>query len=328
LLLLDEDEFAREVRVVQEERRLRTEDSPQGLTYEQFNATAFVTSPYRYPIIGWMSDLEALRVEDLQAWYRQWYVPNNATLVVVGAVEPEQVLALARTYFGPLVPRELPILKPTPEIPQLGERRIVVKVPAELPQVLLGYKTPVLKTSAETWEPFALQVLAGILGQGESARLSRNLVRGSEVATSAWVRYGLTSRLNDLFMLGGNPAPERDVADLEKALRAEVARLQQEPVSRQELSRVVAQVIAEDVYQRDSMFYQAMRLGVLETTGLGWRAWEEYVSRVKAVTAEQVRDVARRYLHDDRLTVATLVPLPLEQGRSRRLPETSGDIVH
>lgn len=319
-LLLTEKEFAQEIRVVAEERRLRTEDVPDSLTYEQFNATAYITSPYRNPIIGWMQDIESMELEDLQYWYQQWYAPNNATLVVVGDVDPQQVLALAKRHFGHLQPSELSAPRPAYEVSQRGERRTIVKAPAELPYILLGYKVPVLMTAEQDWEPYALEVLAGILDAGGSARLSRNLIRGSQIAASARAGYNMTSRLDELFTLTANPAPGHAISELEQALRAEIQQLREERVSPEELARVVAQVIAEDIYQLDSMFYQAMRLGTLETVGLGWDALNNYVARIQAVTPEQVREVARKYLLDDQLTVAILEPLPLEAASRRPAP--------
>ena len=326
-LLLTDEAIAKELRVVAEERRLRTDDSPESLTYEQFAAMAYTTSPYRHPIIGWMSDIQSLQAGDLKRWYKDWYAPNNATLVVVGDVEPQQVLELAKTYFGPLLAKELPARRFTPEIPQLGERRLTVKTPAELPYILLGYKAPALKTAEQSWEPYALEVLAGILNGGESARLNRRLVRGSQLAASVGVDYDLESRLETLFTLAANPAPGHTVAELEQALRAEVKRLQEELVSSEELARVVAQVVAADVYQRDSLFYQAMRLGVFETVGLGWQVLGEYVPRVQAVTPEQIREVARKYLIDDRLTVAVLEPLPLAGARPPAAAHGKGNVI-
>ncbi|NJN48309.1 MAG: insulinase family protein, partial [Candidatus Competibacteraceae bacterium] len=327
-LVLDEGELAKEVQVVTEERRLRTEDSPQGLTYEQFNAGTFVTSPYRNPIIGWMNDITSLKVGDVQNWYQRWYVPNNAILVVVGDVDPQHVLALAKTHFGPLSPSTLQAVKYTPEIPQRGERRIVVKAPAQLPYLLMGYKTPTLATAEQSWEPYALEVLAAVLDGGDSARLSRALVRGSQVASSVSVDYNLVARLENLFTLAGNPSPSRSVADLEQGLRAQIDRLREELVDKDELERVIAQVIATDVYQQDSMFYQGMRMGVLETTGLGWQALDDYIDRIKAVSPEQIRDVVRKYLTDDRLTVALLDPLPLNGKPPGPPAALSGDALH
>ncbi|HOW61241.1 MAG TPA: pitrilysin family protein [Candidatus Contendobacter sp.] len=324
-LLLKPEDVTKEAQVVTEERRLRTEDQPEALTQERFHAAAYVTSPYRNPIIGWMQDIQAIRPDDLKHWYQRWYAPNNATLVVVGDVDPAKVRELAEKHFGPLPPSELTPPRLDQEVPQLGERRIVVKTPAEVPYVALGYKAPTFKTAAEDWEPYALDVLDGVLDAGSSGRISRNLIRGSQVAAAAGTGYTPTARLEELFVLEGNPAPGRTSSDLEQALRAEVAKLREELISAEELARVVAQVAATDVYQQDSLFYQAMRLGTLETVGLGWSKFDNYVQRIQAVTPEQVRAVARKYLTDDRLTVATLEPLPLE---GRRLSAPAAGMDH
>ena len=317
-LLLPEDEFRKEVRVVMEERRLRTEDKPAALTHEQLYAAAFTASPYGHPVIGWMNDLESLTVADLRAWYRRWYAPNNATVVVVGDVEPEAVLALAKRYFGPLAASEVLPPKPRLEPAQKGERRVTVRAPAELPYLMLGYKTPVLKTAEPEWEAYALEVLAGVLDGGESARLARRLVRGRQLAASASAGYSLYGQRNGLFLLSGVPARGQTAARLEKALRKEVDRFRNERVSDGELARVKAQVVASAVYERDSQFYQAMQIGTLETVGLGWPVLEEYVDKIRAVTAEQVQAVARKYFNDAGLTVAILDPLPLNDGQAMK----------
>lgn len=305
------DELKKELEVVTEERRMRTEDNPQAKMSEQFMALAFTSSPYRNPIIGWPVDIANYQVEDLQAWYQRWYAPNNATLVVVGDVDTAQTFSLAEQYFGGLQPGELKPLKPQTESPQLGVRRMTVKVPAKLPSVILGYKVPSLKTAEHEWEAYALEVLAGVLDGGSSARLSKELVRGKQLAVSAGAGYNFSSRLADLFELEATPAEGKTVWELETELRSQVTRLQQEPIKPDELQRIKAQVLASAVYERDSNFYQAMQLGMLETVGLGWQKADEYVSKINQVTAEQVRDVARRYLVDDHLNVAYLDPQPI-----------------
>ncbi len=327
-LTLGAKQFAKEIQVVMEERRMRTDDDPESLTDEQFNAVAFVNGPYHIPVIGWMDDLKHMKVEDLRKWYQTWYAPNNATLVVVGDVDPQKVFALAKHYFGPLKPSVIPALKPRHEIPQTGIRRITVKAPAELPYIVMGYKVPVLKTAKVDWEPYALEVLSGILDGGDSARLTKNLIRGSQVAADASAGYDLDSRTKSLLALDGTPAQGHTIDELEKALRQQIQKLRDNLVSADELKRVKAQVVASDVYQRDSVFYQAMKIGILETVGLGWRVGDEYVDKVKAVTAEQVRDVARKYLTDDHLTVAVLDPLPISDAeRMRRSQHSGGDNV-
>lgn len=201
---------------------------------------------------------------------------------------------------------------------QLGPRRLTVRLPAKLPYLLMGYKTPALATAAEDWEAYALEVAAGILDGGSSSRLTSRLVRGQQIAASAEASYDLYSRLSNLFTLAGTPAQGRSLAELEHALGEEVRRLRDEPVAAEELERVKAQVLAGHVYQLDSMFYQAMELGTAETVGLGWRKVREYVDKVNAVTAEQVRQVAQKYLIEDGLTVAYLEPCRYPKGRRRR----------
>ena len=327
-LNLDEAEFAKEVRVVMEERRLRTEDKPTSLTYEQFMATAFTSSSYRIPTIGWMDDLENMELADLQQWYDRWYAPNNATLVVVGDVVPEEVLELAKKHFGPLKPETLTAPKPRIEPKQAGQRRVTVRKPAKVPYLVMGYKAPVLKTAGADWEPYALTVLAGVLDGGESARLARELVRGSQIASSAGASYDPYARQSSLFLLDATPANSHDIKSVEQALRDQVRRLQTEPVAQDELDRIKAQTIAGEVYEQDSIFYQGMVIGKLETTGLPWRLKDEFVERINAVTAEQVLAVAKKYLVESGLTVAVLDPLPMDTGKTARNDAAGGGHAH
>lgn len=302
------EELKKELQVVTEERRMRTEDNPQGKMQEHFNAVAYSSSPYKHPVIGWPDDIANYTIEDAQAWYQRWYAPNNATLVVVGDVKADEVLALAEKYFGPLKPSDIKPLKPQPEIEQLGTRRLTVKVPAKLPSILMGYKVPVLKTAEKEWEAYALEVLAGVLDGGSSARLTSGLVRGKQIAVSAGAGYNLNSRLSEMFELEATPAEGTTLPQMETALKNEVTKLQNHLISEEELRRIKAQVLASAVYERDSNFYQAMQLGMLETVGLGWQRANEYVSKVNQVTAEQVEEVAKKYLIDDHLNIAYLEP--------------------
>ena len=302
------EELKKELQVVTEERRMRTDDNPQAKMQEQFMTMAYSNSPYKHPVIGWPADIANYTVEDLQAWYQRWYAPNNATLVVVGDVQPQAVFDLAEKYFGALKPSDIKPLKPQTEIEQLGVRKMTVKVPAKLPSLVMGYKVPVLKTAENEWEAYALEVLAGVLDGGSSARLSSALVRGKQIAVSAGAGYGLTSRMSDLFELEATPAEGKTVDQLEVALKDEIKKLQQNLISTEELQRIKAQVLASDIYQKDSNFYQAMEIGTLETVGLGWQKADEYVPKINQVTAEQVRDVARKYLIDDHLSIAYLEP--------------------
>ena len=249
-LALPEDELLKELEVVKEERRLRTEDDPESLTFEQFNATAYEASPYRIPVIGWASDLEGLTVSDLRAWYRMWYAPNNAVLVVVGDVDPQAVFALAEEHIGPLAAEDVAEPKRRAEPPQRGEKRLRVKAPAKEPYLLLGYKATALSHAEQEWEPYALELLASVLDGGASARLSRELVRGSQVAASAGASYSAFSRLPGMLLLNGIPAKGKGVDELEGALRAQVERLREEPVSAEELERIRMPVCSAKVTPR------------------------------------------------------------------------------
>ena len=319
-LTLPKEEFLKEIKVVMEERRLRTDDDPQSLTYEQFSAAAFVTSPYRYPIVGWMDDLENMRVEDLRAWYEKWYAPNNATVVVVGDVQAAEVFKLAKKYFGPLKAGKITSSKPRLEIEQKGIRRITVKAQAELPVIIMGYKVPVIKTASEAWEPYALEMLAGVLDGGDSARFSKELVRGSQIAATIGTGYNLYNGAQDLLTFSGTPSQGRTAEELENAIRAQIKRLHDELVSEQDLTRIKAQVVASKVYELDSPFYQAMQVGTLVTVGLSPTLLEEHVNKLNAVTPAQVQQVARKYLIDDRLTVAVLIPQPMDEQAQHRAP--------
>ena len=313
-LKLIEAEFAKEHQVVLEERRLRTDDQPRSKMQEHFESVAYSNSPYKNPVVGWPDDVAGLTLDDLKRWYSLWYAPNNATLVVVGDVNPDEVFKQAKKFFGPLKKSVLPAPKLQGEVEQLGLRRLTVKVPAKLPNLVMGYKTPSLKTVADETEAYALEVAAGILDGGNSARFSSRLVRGQQIAAAAGAGYDLDSRLSNLFTLEGTPVQGKSVAELEAALLDEVRRLRDDPISAEELQRVKAQVSASHVYQLDSIMYQAMQIGTAETVGLGWKKVGEYVDKVNAVTAEQVQAVARKYLVDDHLTIAHLEPLPLPEG--------------
>ncbi|WP_443113583.1 M16 family metallopeptidase [Herbaspirillum seropedicae] len=310
-LQFDAAEFAKEIRVIMEERRWRTDDQPMGLLNEALNAAAWTAHPYHHPVVGWMDDLQHMSVQDIAAWYRQWYAPNNATLVVAGDVDAQRVLALARKYFGKIPARRLPAGKPQNEPQQLGMRRVTVKAPAENPYVVMAWKTPALRQVEQDQDVYALDVLSAVLDGYDNARLSASLVRTGGKATAVGASYSGVARGPVLFTLEGSPAEGVTTAQLEGLLRGEVERIAREGVSEQELQRVKTQLIASQVYKRDSVFGQAMEIGMMETAGLGQQNIDRIIERLKSVTAAQVQAVAQQYFQDDTLTVATLAPLPL-----------------
>ncbi len=319
-LLVSKDEFSREIKVVMEERRLRTEDQPRALVTEALNAEAYFAHPYRRPVIGWMSDLESMTHLDAQDWYKRWYAPNNAFVVVVGDVKADEVFALAQKYYGKIKPGALPLRKPQTEPEQRGVRRLVVKAPAELPYLLMGWKCPVLRDVDKDWQPYALEVLAGVLDGNDAARLNQSLVRNSRLASEAGAGYDATARGPGMCFLEGTPSQGRSTVELEAGLRAELARIVQDGVTEEELARVKAQVVAGQVFKRDSVFGQAMEIGQFETAGLSHRDIDRVLARIKAVTADEVRAVTKQFFVDDALTVVALEPQALDQKKPRPAP--------
>lgn len=310
-LVIRPEEFAREIKVVMEERRWSYEDQPRSLVHENLLATAFAAHPYKWPVIGWMQDLQNMTWRDASAWYRQWYAPNNATVVVVGDVEPERVFAWARRYYGALARKAIPTRKILSEPAQRGMKRVIVKATAELPYVRLAYKAPALRDPANEWEPFAISLLVELLGGGDAARLNQILVREKRLATSAGAEYDMISRGPGMVFLYAAAAQGRSGSELETNLREIVARIAAEGVSPEELERAKVQQVAQTIYKRDSFFAQALELGMLESSGLSFRDAERIPERLKAITNEQVRAAAAKYLIDDGLTVALLDPQPL-----------------
>ncbi|MFZ9529353.1 MAG: M16 family metallopeptidase, partial [Burkholderiales bacterium] len=289
-------------------------------------ATALTAHPYRNPVIGWMNDLENLTIEDTRRFYEQWYSPNNAIVVVVGDVVPAEVFALAEQHFGLIPSKTLPLRKPQDEPPQLGLKRLTVKVPAEQAQVLMAYRTPRLTKPKEEWEPYALDMLESVLSGNAAARLPQRLVKTDRLAAAAGASYEGVGRGPGFFYLSGTPAQGKTAAEMEQGLRREVQRVIEEGVTQQELERVKAQAIAGQVYQRDSMFFQARQMGWLEAVGLSYRDENLFIEKLQQVTPEQVREVARKYLVDDGLTVAYLDPQPLSTAPARTAP--AGGIRH
>ena len=312
-LNLDAGEFAQEIKVVMEERRQRTDDSPHARLGEQLQAVAYQTHPYRVPVIGWMNDLENMTVQDARDWYRRWYAPNNACVVVVDDVDHQAVFKLAQMYYGRVPARALPARKTPDEPEQAGIRRFTLRAEAELPMLIMAYKVPVLRDVENDVDPYALEMLAAVLDGHDAARLTTRLIREQQLAVSAGASYDSLARGPGLFYLSGAPGEGKTRADLEAALRAEIARIAEDGVAPDELARARAQLVAGQVYKLDSMFAQAMEIGQLEAVGIPHRQGRRIIEIFQAVTAEAVQGVARKYFVDERLTVAELDPLPSAQ---------------
>jgi zinc protease len=292
-----------ELAVVMEERRMRYEDDLQNLVHEEVLAAAFKNHPYRWPVIGWMSDLKTLDPEDLIAHYKTYYAPNNAVAIVVGDVDPADVLLKIKASFGK-VPR-VPAIKEARagEDAQYGEKRVYVKKEAELPYVLSAYKVP----SIGDEDAFALDVLAGILSGGKSSRLYNSLVYEKQLALSAWASYEGMYREPFLFYAGATASRGKKIEELEKALLDELEKIKKEAPSEREVQKAKNQIEASFIMEQDSMYMQARTIGTFEMIG-GWKLIDKYLEGVRKVTPEDVWHAAEKYLVSDRKTTGILIP--------------------
>ncbi|WP_347555902.1 pitrilysin family protein [Robbsia sp. KACC 23696] len=316
-LAIDDAEFAREIRVIMEERRQSTDDDPSGLLFEQLYATAFHASPQRWPIIGWMSDLESMTADDARDWYRRWYRPENAVLVVAGAVVPDQVLALAQTHYG-VIPNEasapVPTRRAQREPEQGGTRRVAARAHVPTPQLALGFKAPRLhraqpggtaEQQAIDEDVFALAILAELLDWGRV--LETAIVRKRRLADEAWASFDYLMRAPGLFTIGAVCTADVTPARVERALCDAVAAVARDGVDEAALQRVRMQMMASRLYRADSVFEQAEEVGRLAMLGFGDDA-RAIDARLAAVTAAQVQSVAQRYFKPETMTVAVLMP--------------------
>ena len=310
-LMLREEDFRTERMVVMEERRLRTEDNPQSVLVEQVMSTAFQTQPYHWPIIGWMEDIARFTLEDLKAYYKTYYNPINAFLVVVGDFKKDELLPKIVEAFGSQAKGVAPDQEKDKDPPQIGERRIFVKKEAQLPFLLTGYHTPNLRDK----DSYVLEVIATILSGGKSSRLYQRLVREKRLVLSADADQSLVSRDPSLFTLSAELLPGKEVAEVEKAFDQEIEQLQREPVGEKELEKTKNQLEASFIFGQDSIFNQAMLLARHEIA-LSWKTIDDYLSSIRKVTPEDIQRVARKYLIPDNRTVGILIPLPPKEGKA------------
>lgn len=321
-LRLQSGPFSKELAVVMEERRTRVEDNPYGQVREQLSGTAFQATPYRSPVIGWMSDLENLTPADAKHWYDSWYAPNNAILIVAGDVDPVAVFELAERTYGQIPERVLPERRPQIEPEQRGIRRAVVKAPAQSPYLVMAFKVPRVRNLDEPSDAYALEMLAAVLGNGDTGRLTRELVRDRQVANDADASYSLIGRGPALFTLSGTPVNGGGLAALEATLRAQVTAIAIDGVAPLELRRIKAQYVASRIFGRDSLFGQVMEAGLLEVMGFSHLDIDRIIDNVRAVDSDAVKAVAAKYFGDDQLTIVTLDPQPLDQKPSRVIDPT------
>jgi zinc protease len=267
-------------------------------------ASAYKAHPYQWPIVGWYHDLETASREDFLKYYNTYYQPNNATLVVVGDVNPQEVIAWAEDIYG-----RIPAAPPPPAVTareprQYGERRVQVQREAQLPYLVMAYHVP----NWDNPDAFALELLTAILSQGRSSRLYHKLVYKDRLALEAGADYNLDTASDSILLFYGQPLPGKTVAQVERSLDAEIKKLQTDLVEPQELEKAKNQVASSFYLAMDSLFYRGMLLGKLATVAR-WNLLNEYIPKIQQVTAEDIRRVARQYLVTNNRTLGVLLPI-------------------
>jgi zinc protease len=301
---MDSEETMSERDVVMEERRMRYDDDPQNLVYEEVISTAFKNHPYGRPVIGWMEDLKTITRDDLWKYYRSRYVPNNAFIIVAGNIDINSIMGMIRKEFGP-IPKGPELEKLNIEEPvQRGERRVYVKKEAELPYVISAYKAPNILNE----DSFALDVLAGVLSGGKSARIYKSLIDEQRIALSAGAGYSNFNKYQHLFYLYGTALPGKKIETIEEALYDEVDKIKAEPPLAKEVQKAKNQIEADFIMNQDSIFYRAMIIAEFELIR-DWKLKDEYLEGIRNVTAEDVQRVAKKYIDEDKRTVGTLIPV-------------------
>jgi zinc protease len=304
-LLLDPKEINSERQVVIEERRTRTEDDPSGFLGEEVSSIAFKAHPYGVPIIGWMDDIKRITPDEIRAFYKTYYVPNNAIIAAVGAFRADDALEKIKRRFGRIPRGKVPPPMLAVEPLQNGERRVIVKKQAELPIVYMAWHVPNHRSD----DSVPLEVLSTILAGGRASRLYRDLVYQRQLALEAGGDNSYFSIDPSLFWFWATPMPGQTPEKLEVELSAHMEKLKTEPVTDEELTRAKNQIEAAFVYQEDSIHQRASLLARFELIG-GYAMKDSFLAKVRAVTAADLTRVARAWFDPDKKSVGVLLPKP------------------
>ena len=286
-------EFYKERGVVMEERRLRNDDSPSGLLFETFTSAAFRAHPYGIPTIGWESDILSLTPADTEAFFKAYYGPGNATIAIVGDINPKDVMTLIEQTFGtiPASPSQPPIV--TVEPPQRGERRVEVEFDAE-PSLVIGFHKPALGHP----DDYVFDVIDALLSDGLTSRLYTNLVREKRIAASVNSDSNYPGvRSPNLFVVNATPLAPHTTAEVEAAIYAEIERLKTEPVSAKELEKVLNNLDADLVRALRSNGGLASQLALYQTVAGDWRYALKSRDKIAAVTPLDIQRVASCVFH-------------------------------
>jgi len=306
-----QESFEQEHKVVLEEYRMRIDNNPQGLMWLNYNAAAFVNSPYHQPVIGWLPDMHRYTLSAVKNWYNTWYAPNNAEIIILGDVVPQQVYKQVEKYFGSIPSKQIPVMPSRTEIKSVGTKVVDVNARAELPWAVVGYNVPGIKQLSvdDKWQAYALLVAKVLLSDGDSSRLNKQLVRKQQIAIAASADYSPYELYKTSWTVSSIPTENISLQQLKQALLRQVSMLKTQPVSALELKIAKTKLISSNIYMQDSMMAQMLQLGAVETSGVGWQESYNFAQNVKAVTPQQIQAVAKLYFTKNNLTIAFLHPI-------------------
>ncbi|KAB0650480.1 insulinase family protein [Acinetobacter bohemicus] len=311
-LLLRQQDFEPEIKVVMEERRLRTDDNPRSLAFERFKWISYPTSHYRQPVIGYMKNLQNIQLKDVKKWYRDWYTPNNAILIIVGDVDSESTLLQVQKYFGDIPARNTPPRNDVFEFDRVGYRHIELNLPVQVPNLYMAWNVRSLVTAKNPQDAYALTIIKNVLDSGISSRLQDRLVRDKKVLSAISVSYDPYNRGDSLLSISALPTDGVSLQDAEKAIQSEIDLLKTELIQAEEVERVTAKFVSNLVYSQDDIAGQTKMIGNLEINGLSFRLMDELPKHFETVTPQDIQRVANSYFVRDNLSTLYLSPVPPE----------------
>lgn len=303
--------FAKERQVVMEERRQRTDDNPTAKAYEKFRKLALPNSPKGESVIGPMDEIESIGINDLKKWYETWYTPDNATLVVVGDVQPEEVYQQAMTYFAHLGSDKQQTKTQRPSVTQTGFRgyqKVIEQTAVQSPILMMAYNVPSLTTAKPDTDAYALSLLHQVLDGGLSARLESKLVREQGLLASIGSSYDLFDRGDGLFMIQATPRENVSLDDAQEAIIAELDKLKTQPISADEIDLAKTNLSTGLIYSQDSIAGQAQLIGSLHSIGLDSKILNNVIDEYSKLSVDDLHHTANRYFVKDNLTVMHLIP--------------------
>lgn len=307
-LKLKQSDFEPEIKVVMEERRQRTDDNPRSWAFERFKWLAYPTSHYRQPVIGYMKNLQNIQLDDLKRWYKTWYAPNNAILVIVGDVNAEQALLQVQKYFGDIPSQKQPSRNDVLEFERPGYRHLELSNNVQIPNLYMAWNVHSLSSAKNPQDAYVLNIIRNLLDSGISSRLQERLIRDKKILTTLSVSYDPYNRGDSLFSISAMPASGVSLTDAQKAIQAEIDLLKNELIDATEMDRIRTKFIANMIYNQDDIAGQAKTIGNLEVNELSFRLMDELPRHYENVSPQDVQKVANTYFVRDNLTTMYLTP--------------------